>query len=1095
MNRTLLKNTLRTVNRSRGRFLAIFGIIAIGSGFYSGVKVTAPDMKLTADHYYKDTHLADLRVNSTIGFSESEIEALRARDGIRGLYAGYSAECFIPYDEAATDIVKVYSADFTSVAEKSDDAVNIPVLREGRYPEQANECLIEISTPGGYQIGDTITLLPGSKDAPLSDTFSEDTFTVVGVADYSLYGSFERGTASIGNGVVGSFMLVHEDAFCLEVKTDVFLTLEDTRGLDAFDDEYDAVVTAYADLLSEEAKDIYTLRIDEIRADAAEEIADAQQQIDDGEEEYLNGKQEFETEIKKAEEELKDAEQQIADGKEELAQGRQEYEDGMQAYTDAEAKLKEQAALLTSQKEELSASQEALTSAQKLGKTLQSAVSSFQYACALPPYDDTTTQLISSSAVLDSNAFKFSDTFAAYISAPVGSEEKTRYYNILWAAVGNYTTELESQQTALDIAAAQLAAGERELSAAQQKLEQTAVTLQNAALALEENEILLADSERELEEGRQTLEQERADGEQALLDARKELDEAIASLNDARRELDELEDSVSWYVLDRSYNPGYDNFEEDAERVDSIAAVFPIFFILVAALVCLTTMTRMVEEQRTELGTLKALGYSRVTIMLQYILYSAAASILGVTVGMLICTNVFPRAIFTAYKLMYNYPDVECPWRWDYFFGCLGVSLLCTGVSALCACGRELLSVPAQLMRPRPPKNGKRVALERVGFIWNRLSFNAKITVRNLSRYKSRVMMTIIGVAGCTALMLTGFGLRNGIAVIGDIQYEELFLYDVITVFDSEADEAERNAYTDAFADDALISDSLNLVQKTVTLYGNDANSTAVVFAPEDVDMLPVMVQLRERESKAPLTLSADGVILTEKLAKLLNLSVGDTVGFEGSDARLTVTGITEQYLSHYIYITPEQYEIVFGEYIPNTCIGKMTDPSQEDAFSERMLEHDCALLVSYTAGAGDTFHDLVVSMNMIVVLVIVSSGALAFVVLYNLANINITERMRELATIKVLGFFDGEVAAYVYRENTVSSLLGTAAGLVLGIFLNSFVLSHAEVDAVMFYPEPPLYAFVLAALLTIGFTVMVNWLLYFKLRNIDMAGSMKAIE
>lgn len=1095
MNRTLLKNTLRTVNRSRGRFLAIFGIIAIGSGFYSGVKVTAPDMKLTADHYYTDTHLSDLRLNSTIGFSEEEITTLRNRDGIRGLYAGYSADCFLPYDESATDIVKLYSVDFASAETKDDSAVNIPVLVEGRFPEKPDECLIEISTPGGYRVGDTITLLPGHKDTPLSDTLSTDTFTVVGVSDYSLYGSFERGTASIGNGVVGSFMLVHEDAFCLDVYTDVFLTLEATRGVYAFDEEYDLIVEAYADALSEDAESIYTLRINEIRAEAEEELKDAEQEIADGEEEYLNGKNEFESEIKKAEQELKDAEQKIADGKAELEQGKKEYEEGLAAFTDAEKKLKEQTDLLNKQKDELARAQNELDSAWKLGTTLQSAISAYQYSCSLPPYDDTTAQLIESSAVLDSNAFSFSDTLSAYISAPVGSEDKTRYYNILWAAVGNYTTELEIQQTALNSAAAQLNQGEQELAGAKNQLEQTRATLQNAARSIEENEILLSNSEQELRDGKETLEQERADGEQALRDARAELDDGIAELEQARKDLDELVESVSWYVLDRSYNPGYDNFEEDAERVDSIASVFPLFFILVAALVCLTTMTRMVEEQRTELGTLKALGYGRNTIMLQYLLYSAAASILGVTVGMLICTNLFPRAIFTAYQLMYNYPAVECPWRWDYFFGCLGVSLLCTGVAALCACGRALLSVPAQLMRPRPPKNGKRVLLEQVSFLWNRLSFNIKITVRNLSRYKSRVMMTIIGVAGCTALMLTGFGLRNGIAVVGDIQYGELFLYDVLTVFDAEAEESEREAYTQAFAEDALIDESLNLVQKTVTLYGNDANSTAVVFAPEDVEKLPIMVNLRDRETKNPLSLTEDGAVLTEKLARLLNVSVGDTVGFEDSNVRIPVTAITEQYLSHYIYLTPAQYESVFGEYTPNTCVGTMTDSTQEDAFSERMLEHDCSLLVTYTAGAGDTFHDLVVSMNMIVVLVIVSSGALAFVVLYNLANINITERMRELATIKVLGFFDGEVAAYVYRENTVSSLLGTAAGLFLGILLNSFVLSHAEVDAVMFYPDPPLHAFVFAALLTIGFTVAVNGLLYFKLRNIDMAGSMKAIE
>lgn len=1093
MNKALIKNTLRTVSRTKGRFLAIFSIIALGSGFFAGVKVTSPDMKYTADRYYADAHLADLHLKSDVGFSNVETELLRLREDVRGFYAGYSTTCFLPEGDAANSIVSLYSMDFSAAEEAADDTVNLPVLKEGRYPTAPNECLIEHNTPEEYQIGDTLTVLPGSSDTVLSDTLAYDTYTVVGEADWAMFVDFERGTTTIGNGKVNSFLLVPEEAFALDVRTDVYFTLADTRGLSAFSDAYTDAVDDFTTQLKLDAPTIYAHRAEELRKTGEKQLEAQEDAFAAKQHEYDAAKAEFDRKMADAAATLAESEALYTQGKTEYGKNLAAYESGMTAYADAEAELKTQKATLDDQRKSIDAQRASLNAATKQGSKIQSVVSSYLYACTPKPFDDTTAALIESSKALDSNALSFSEVFESYISEPVGTAAKQRYYSLLWTAIGNYTAQLDSQQTKLRDAEASLSWGEKKLAAAQTALKTEEKSLTDAKTKLDTAAQQLEESELQISSGKAALETQRSEGQAKLDDAKEKLDDGAKALADAHEALTDI--SVNWFYLDRSAHPGYAGFEEDANRVDSIAAVFPIFFILVAALVCLTTMTRMVEEQRTEIGTLRALGYSRGTIMAQYLLYSAAASLLGVFAGMAICTNLFPRVIFEAYKLMYHYPDVICQWRWDYVFGSLAVALLCTAAASLGACWRVLVSVPAQLMRPRPPKSGKRVLLERCTPLWKHLSFNIKITARNVFRYKSRVLMTVIGVAGCTALMLTGFGLKNAISVIVDLQFDEIFRYDVVALYDSDADADVQESLRTNFADDEAVTDSLDALQKSATVHSDAQTVSATLFVPEDTDALSRFVNLRTRQGHDNIPLTEDGVVINEKLAKLLDVDVGDSLSFDDTASTVTIAAITENYVFHYVYLTPGQYETLFGDYAPNCCFGRLADGADEDALSARLLENDSVLGVSYTDGSGDNFRDLVQTLNYIVLLIICSSGALAFVVLYNLANINITERLRELATIKVLGFHDGEVAAYIYRENTVTALLGMIAGLVLGVFLSHFVITTSEIDAVMFYPVLPAHAFVLAALLTVVFTVLVNALLYFKLRRIDMAGSMKAIE
>lgn len=631
-------------------------------------------------------------------------------------------------------------------------------------------------------------------------------------------------------------------------------------------------------------------------------------------------------------------------------------------------------------------------------------------------------------------------------------------------------------------------------------LDEAYIEINNAKAELENIKNDLAKAEKVFEDG----EIESADEEKKFESGKAEIEAAKAEIVKSEAEIANAENSAhkriansKMYVLTREYNPAYSNYGEDCDRVDAIANVFPIFFILVAALVCCTTMTRMVEEQRTQIGTLKALGYSRYSIISQYIIYAVAASIPGGFIGLLIGFNTLPKVIYMCYTSMYNQPYLIAPFRWDYTVGCIVAACLCTGLSALFASRHELVSCPAQLMRPKPPKDGKRIFLEHITFIWKRIKFTTKVTFRNLFRYKGRLLMTVVGIAGCTALLLTGYGLQYSITSIVDKQYGEIFLYDAIVALnENTADNSTYESVLDIINKMELTSEKMLIQQKSADIFSETGDKLeAYVVVPENPDTLSHFIDLHERKNGEKIKLD-DGIVLGEKTARLLGVEIGDNV-YLNKGYPVKVTGICENYTFNYAYITPEAYaQAGFNEKpCSNMIMLKLTDLSHENDLTSALVKNEAVLAVSLSSKGGDAFKELVDSLSMIIVVIIVAAGALAFVVLFNLSNININERIRELATIKVLGFYDGEVAAYVYRENVVMTLLGIITGLILGIALEKFVINTAEVDTVMFSREIPLYCFLAAASLTVLFAVLVNITLYFRMKKIDMAASLKAIE
>lgn len=668
--------------------------------------------------------------------------------------------------------------------------------------------------------------------------------------------------------------------------------------------------------------------------------------------------------------------------------------------------------------------------------------------------------------------------------------------------------QLEEQKPQLDKAKAQLqeaknqiASGEAQLAEAkqqaakgQQQIDSGWSKIHAGEQEIEKGEAEIAENEKKLEDARKAYEEGKAEAEQEIQDGENEI-------KDAKQKIEDIEDA-KWYVNDRSITTDYAGYGDNADRMRAIGEVFPILFFIVAALISLTTMTRMVEEQRTEIGTLKALGYGKMSIAGKYLNYAMTATIGGSIFGVLFGEKIFPYIIITAYKIMYTHvPDVVIPYNMKYGIWATVAAVLCTGLATLLACYKELAAQPAVLMRPPAPKQGKRVFLEYLPFLWKRLGFIWKSTIRNLIRYKKRFFMTVFGIGGCMALMIVGFGLRDSIFSIGILQYEELQLYDGMVILSTDADEEDRKDLEAYLEEEKEISAvSQGYLKKTNVKRGNESKEV-YLYAPLDLEKNKEFLVYRDRKNHETYELGEKDAILTEKAAKALGIEKGDKLSVESQDGEfteITITNICENYMEHYLYLSPELYEEIYGKPVEeNNIYFKMKDLDEEKlgAIGENILEKRAALNVSYTYNMEERLDEMLESLDIVIVVLIISAGLLAFVVLYNLNNINITERKRELATIKVLGFYDNEVSVYVYRENILLTLIGTIAGVLLGSLLHRYVIATVEIDSVMFTRIIENISFVYSALLTFGFSVFVNVVMYFKLKKIDMVESLKSVE
>ena len=795
-----------------------------------------------------------------------------------------------------------------------------------------------------------------------------------------------------------------------------------------------------------------------------EELAELSTQI-----QTLNGQiSAMEEQINAGQTQINGAQAELTAKKSELAQTRAELESSLGQINEGFSQIKEQEETLSRTEAQLNEGQEELDKGKKELETKKAELSAAKEEIAVnqATLDDGQSQLDSARAQLSSGRQQL--------------EEKQAQLNAGQAEIQANTEKLTSSQAELDVNEQKLLDGEKEIR---------------------ENEQKLKDAKKDLEDAKKKL----SDGKKEYQDGKKEADDKIAEaqqkIEDAQKEVDDIE-TPEWIVTDRNDLPEYSDFGDNAERLKNIGKVFPMIFFLVAALISLTTMTRMVEEQRTQIGTMKALGYGKASIASKYLSYAFLATVGGSIAGVLFGEKVLPFIIIQAYGIMYwNIGDhMQLDYELQYALIASGAAVICTMGATLFSCAKTLAETPASLMRPPAPKEGKRILIERISFIWKHLSFSWKSSMRNLFRYKKRLFMTIFGIAGSMGLMLVGFGLYDSIMDIAILQYDQIQHYDAMVINDEDATDSQEKDLL-KFLDGNSEIDHYTRVQLTKMTAPKEKGSVSIyVYVPENTENFKEDVTLRDRKSHEQYELTDDGAVICEKTASLIGVKTGDEITLEKDNRKykVKITAVTENYMGHYVYMTPPCYEKTFGEkpeYSSTVYTMKEDAESDLETLGNAILKYPAALSISYTSSTAGQVERMLGSLGAVIWVLIISAGMLAFVVLYNLNNINITERQRELATLKVLGFYDGEVSQYVFRENILLSFIGILAGAVFGIFLHRYVITTVEVDAVMFGRNIKPISFVYSGIITFGFSMFVNMVMHFKLKKINMVESLKSVE
>ena len=1085
------KDIVRSIRHSLGRFIAIAAIVALGTGFYAGLRMTAPDMSLAADEYYDGTSLMDIRVVSTLGLTDEDIEALRQVEGVQAVMPAYSADVLatLAGDQYVMRVHSLPPAAATSepaseAAVASDDAdyLNRLQLAEGRWPTAPGECVIfnDKVMSGPSELGDTITVDASVGD--VEDTLARTEFTVVGRAHSPLYvSSTAMGTTTIGSGTIQQFMYVLPEDFSPDLPyVEAYVAVEGAAALPADSEAYDARVAEVVAAIEAIAPEREQARVAGLQAEAQEELDEA--------------RAEYEAEEKKAQTELGDARAKLDAAKEELDEGQRKLDAAQAALAQNERKIKD------GEKEYVQGGEELKT---------RRAEADAQFAEAQAAIDANEANLAEANAALPGMQEALAQVTAALAVPDLPAEQRAQL-EAQKAELEKNIADIEQAAGALEEAKAQLAAeragAEAQFAAAQKKLDTAQLDIEEGKKRLEEGKAAYEQAKSDLAAGRAEYEQGIADYDAAATEANEQLDAAERELDDAQQKINDIE-PPDWLVMDRTKNFGVVSFENDTERIDAIASFFPFIFFLVAALVALTTMTRMVEEERMLIGTFKALGYARGRITSKYLLYAALAAGVGSVVGIAVLSQVLPWVIMEAYSIVYYVPRGPMPIDWPIALAAAGLGIGITLLATWAAAAATLRETPAALMRPPAPKAGKRILLERVGPLWRRLSFSWKVTFRNIFRYKRRLVMTCVGIAGCTALLLTGLGLQNSINDIIDVQYGELVDYNVVVTEKEDATASEREAAAALLDDKAALPVTVRATESSMIAQGADGTEAmTTIVAPEDTLAFEGLWKFRTREGHEAVPLVNDGAVITEKLASKLGIAVGGTITFAEQDDlgnataktyQVPVAGIIENYIGDYAFMTPATYERTFGEAPANlTVFAQATDDAEaRAALSDALRATGAVDTVAFNDEVIASYKQMLRSVNMVVVVLVVAAAALAFIVLYNLTNINITERAREIATLKVLGFTPREVNAYIFREIVLLTVLGALVGLGLGIVLEGFVVVTAEVDQVMFGRTIHWGSFVIAFVLTMVFTAVVMLVMRPKLAHIDMVESLKSNE
>ena len=1126
MKNILFKDTIKQISKTRKRFISILLMAFLGVGFFAGVRSASPDMRLTIDKYFDDNKVHDLSVVSTLGLIDEDVTEISKVEGVESAYGIYSEDVFMTLQDEDI-VVKVYGL---------NEHIDKPEIVEGRFPENDNECVIDVNMTElrNVQIGQEIEIEENLDTTDEEKTFKNSKLKVVGLVRSPLYASRDRGTTKLGTGKIAHFIYVKDTNIDSDYFTEVAVKVKGAEELRTISDDYKDLVASIntniegikeerektrSDKLRKEANDKLNdaqKEFDEKKADGEKQIADAEKDINDAKKKISDGEKELADGRKEADEKFAEAEQKIKDNDWTLAQASQaitdnviflegqkkEAQKGIEQIDNGIRQIDAQLNPLIAQKNQLESALAQLNQLKSQKNYIDKQISDLNSKLSVETDPNVIAQINAQINALKENKIEVEQGIFAIESSGQATEENL---NKLIAGINVANGKKQELINTKNQIQKKINDGEAQIVAAQNQIADGRNKLTEARneLAKQRKEVdkELRDAQIEINNGKNEL----ADGEKELADAKKEFDEKIhdaeEKLIDAREKVNDI-DTAKWYIFDRNDNAGYNGYEQDAGNVEKLGLAFPIVFFIIATLTSLTTMTRMVEEERVEIGTLKALGYSKKQIMSKYITYSLLASLLGGTLGAAFGSQFFPRIIISMYQLMYNIENLVIEFNW--YFVNLGIIImtLCIVGSTIYTASKELVATPAQMMRPKAPKAGKRVLIERIPFIWNRFNFTQKVTLRNMFRYKKRFLMTVVGICGCTALILAGFGLKDSVSRIMTYQYEDIYNYDMMIVLKDTLtiDETNKVIADLETKEDVKKVVPINLISETAKL--GDKQFEAQVLVTDNSDVLNEVIRLKDKKTEERIFLNDNEVIITDKLAQLLDVKPGDEFIVndpEEGDKKLKVGGITEHFIGHYIYMTTNLYNNLYEEDDKtNVLLAKYKDDlnkDQEYTLSEEILVDPKIGSIMLTSNLMETMNDTLSAMNVVVYILIISAGILAFVVLYNLANINISERIRELATIKVLGFYDKEVFDYVTREIVLLTIIGIIFGLVFGFILNSFILGTCEIEMLRFKRIILPQSYLFSVAITIVFTYIVNFVTYFSLKKINMIESLKSIE
>lgn len=1081
---SIRKSTFREIGGSFGRFAAILAIVALGVGLFAGLKVTRTAMVRTTEQYFVQNSFYDYRLLSTMGFEQEDVDFLKNNEGVQAAEGALSFDILYQNEEGNEGVIKAHSL---------TENVNRIGLVEGRMPENPGECLVDANLFDSSSIGRVLRLSEGNTEEDL-EHFTYREYTIVGIIQSPLYIQFERGNTSLGTGKISGFMYLLPEGFTEEYFTEIYVKF--TENFPLYSQEYDNFMDKKEAQWEELTKEAAVGRYERILGEAKEELDEAKTEL---------------------EEKRLDGEKELADARAELVSAKEELEEGAVAIADAKAELAAAKRTIQDNEAELATAKQTIADKEaELANAEKEVLDGWaEWNGRKNEIADAKAELESAEIELNAKKEELAKQEAAFLAgAAAMTEQEAAAFK---AAIEQGKLTIAAYEQELAGGKGQVAQGETALNAAYMELAdaENQVTEGHAALEqaraeLSEGEAKLADARKELAEGEKTLKEKEAeyqDGvqeyEEGLSDYKEgeeEFNSKIAEgeekIADAKKEIDEIE-KPDTYVLGRNTNVGYVCFENDSAIVEGIADIFPVFFFLVAALVCITTMNRMVEEQRTQIGVLKALGYGEGLIMFKYMFYAGLAAFSGALIGFMGGTILFPRVIWTVYGMMYRVDTLVYVFDWKLALISLAVALACSMGTTWLSCRMELSQVAAQLMRPKAPKAGKRVFLEYLPFIWKRLGFLRKVSVRNIVRYKKRLFMMVMGISGCTALLVTGFGIKDSIANVAAQQFEEIQVYDIAATFSVPVDEAAEAELKEAVGAD--ITEYLLAMETSQDIETDNGQKSVNLVVLETGEESGSFLKLHTEGGEDIAYPAAGEAVITDKIAAQLGIAVGDSLTLRDENMRtmtMKVVGINQNFIYNYVYINGETYEQQTGQ-VPEyqTIYINGAENADVHGLSARLMKLDNVASVSVNQDIMDRISSMMESLNLIVVVVIVCAAGLAFIVLYNLTNINITERIREIATIKVLGFYKKETAHYVFRENLVLTFMGAIVGLPLGKWLHFFVMNQINLDMIAFDIHILPVSYIYSVALTFVFAMLINLFMGGKLEKISMTESLKSVD